>query len=303
MKIDRLMGILTYLLQKGKATAPELALRFEVSRRTIQRDVEDLCKAGIPVVTFQGGDGGIAISDGFKLDRSLLSKDELQNILIGLKSLGSVSDTPRIQKLIEKLSPQEAVISLKNNVIIDLASHYKSSISEKIDLFKKAIFENRRVSFDYYSKDGHKLRRIEPGFVIFKWSSWYVYGFCYESQDFRLFKFNRLWHVALLDETFEPREIPEEKASLNDVFADNKKVVLLLDASAEYLIIETYGPHSYERRPDGKILAIVPYTHEDYILSWIYSFGDRVQILEPEELIRKHKNMAKNILSLYERDI
>ena len=151
MKIDRLLGIITILLQCDKVTAPELAKKFEVSRRTIHRDVDDICKAGIPIITYQGGDGGISIADGYKLDKSALSVAELESIITGLKSLGSVSDTARIEILISKLSPKnEAAVSIKDNVLIDLSSHYKSSLSEKISLIKAAISENKLVSFDYY---------------------------------------------------------------------------------------------------------------------------------------------------------
>lgn len=103
MKIDRLLGIITILLQRDKVTAPELALKFEVSRRTIQRDVEDICKAGIPIITYQGGDGGISIAEGYKLDKTVISVDELNNIIAGLKSIDSVARTEDIGRLITKL--------------------------------------------------------------------------------------------------------------------------------------------------------------------------------------------------------
>lgn len=73
MKIDRLIGILTILMQKEKVTAPYLAEKFEVSRRTINRDIEDMCKAGIPIVTLQGKNGGISIMEGYQIDKTLLT--------------------------------------------------------------------------------------------------------------------------------------------------------------------------------------------------------------------------------------
>ncbi|MCO5387550.1 MAG: HTH domain-containing protein [Desulfosporosinus sp.] len=106
MKIDRLLGIVTILLQQDKVTAPELAKKFEVSRRTIHRDIDDICKAGIPIITYQGVMGVFLLPKAIKLDKSVLSIEELQNIITGLKSLGSVSDTPRIERLILKLSPK-----------------------------------------------------------------------------------------------------------------------------------------------------------------------------------------------------
>ena len=91
MKIDRLIGILSILLQKEKVTAPELAQMFEVSKRTINRDIDDLCKAGIPIVTSQGIGGGIRIMDGYRMDRTILSSKDMQMIMAGLRSLDSVS--------------------------------------------------------------------------------------------------------------------------------------------------------------------------------------------------------------------
>ena len=103
MKLDRLIGILSILLQREKVTAPELAARFEVSRRTIQRDVEALCRAGIPIATAQGAGGGISILEGYRVDRTLLTAPEMQAILAGLRSLDSVSGTRRYAQLMEKL--------------------------------------------------------------------------------------------------------------------------------------------------------------------------------------------------------
>ena len=104
MKIDRLIGILSILLQQEKITAPELAEKFEVSRRTINRDIEHLCRAGIPLVTIRGKNGGISIMDNYKMDRTLLTSSDMKAIFAGLKSLDSVSGTKRYQQLMEKLS-------------------------------------------------------------------------------------------------------------------------------------------------------------------------------------------------------
>ena len=103
MKIDRLIGILSILLQEEKITAPELAERFEVSRRTINRDIEDLCRAGIPIFTSQGAGGGISIMDGYRMDRTILTSRDMQMILAGLRSLDSVSGSHYYGQLMEKL--------------------------------------------------------------------------------------------------------------------------------------------------------------------------------------------------------
>jgi predicted DNA-binding transcriptional regulator YafY len=304
MKIDRLLSIITILLQHQKVTAPELAKKLEVSRRTIHRDIDDICKAGIPIITYQGGDGGISIADGYKLDKSVLSVDELQSIITGLKSLDSISDTPRIEKLISKLSPKnDAVVSLKDNILIDLSSHYKTSLSEKISLFKSAISENKLVSFDYYSDRGCSNRKIEPYFITFKWTSWYVFGYCKDRNSFRIFKLNRLWRQNITDELFVPREIPVEKLNLDDYFTDKNMMTVLFDKSVEYLLVEEYGPDSYKEVEAGKLEFSAGYTDRNHIIRWLLGFGDKAKVLEPLDLANEVKEKAKNIVMNYEHDI
>ncbi len=304
MKIDRLLGIITILLQCNKITAPELAEKFEVSRRTIHRDIDDICKAGIPIITYQGGDGGISIADGYKLDKSVLSVEELQSIITGLKSLGSVSDTARIEMLISKLAPKnQAFVSMRDNLLIDLSSHYKPSLSEKISLLKRAISDNKLVSFDYYSEKGLSKRTIEPYFITFRWTSWYVFGYCRDSSDFRLFKLNRLWGHRVLEDKFIPREIPAEELQFDDYFTDEKKITVLFDKSLEYRLVEEYGPGCYIALEDGSLRFSVGFTNRDYMIAWILGFGDRARVIEPVDIADEIKKKAKNIISNYEHDI
>ena len=124
MKLDRLLGILTVLLQNDRVTVPYLAEKFEVSRRTINRDIDSLCQAGIPIVTHQGTGGGISIAEGFKLDKSVLTAYELSGIIAALKGIGSVSEQTGIERTLNKLGANtDAVVSLHEPVIIDLASY------------------------------------------------------------------------------------------------------------------------------------------------------------------------------------
>ena len=121
MKLDRLLGILTVLLQSDRITALELAEKFEVNRRTIGRDVDTLCQAGIPIVTQQGIGGGISIAEGYKFDKSILTSDELSRIIAALKGIGSVSERSNIERILDKLHANAgAVVSMREPVIIDL---------------------------------------------------------------------------------------------------------------------------------------------------------------------------------------
>ena len=169
MKLDRMIGILSVLLQHEKVTAPYLAEKFEVSRRTISRDIESLCMAGIPLVTKPGINGGITIMDGYKIDRTLLSASDMQAILAGLRSLDSVSGTNRYAMLMEKLSVGASnVLAGDTHILIDLSSWYKASLSPKIELLHDAILSGRRVSFSYYAPKGTSQRTVETYYLVFQ---------------------------------------------------------------------------------------------------------------------------------------
>ncbi len=300
MKLDRLLGILTVLLQNERVTAPYLAERFEVTRRTIGRDIDALCQAGIPVVTYQGGGGGIAIAEGFRLDKSVLTADELSGIIAALKGIGSVSEKSQIERTLEKLRVTgDAVMSLREPIIIDLASHYKMHLTEKIELIKRAVREQRLVEFDYYYEKGDTHRRIEPYFVMFQWTAWYVFGFCLERQDFRLFKLTRLWDLKQCDEAYEPREIPPDRRDFNSHLPDDKSLVALFDPSVKYQLIETYGLHCYTET-EGGLLLETGYTNRSYMISWLLGFGGNVKVLSPSDIANEIYETARKIFMQYE---
>jgi predicted DNA-binding transcriptional regulator YafY len=299
MKLDRLLGILIVLLQNDRVTAPELAEKFEVNRRTIGRDVDALCQANIPIVTHQGVGGGISIADGFKLDKSVLTTEELSGIIAALKGIGSVSEKSYIERVLDKFHIKtNAVISLREPVIIDLASHYKGQLTGKIEIIKRAILEARLIEFDYYYEKDESHRRIEPYYVIFQWSSWYVFGYCLERQDWRMFKLLRLWNLTLCDESYSPRDIAPARRDFGAGFPDNKKLVAVFDPSVKYQLIESYGLDCYTETGDGLRFEF-GYENRNFLINWLLGFGDKVKVIEPDDIIEEIKNIAKNILERY----
>ena len=191
MKIERLIGILSILLQKDMVTAPFLAEHFEVSRRTINRDIEDLCKAGIPIATRQGTGGGIYIMDNYKISKTLITNAEMQDILAGIRSLDSVNGTNQYKQLMEKLEAGSSDFLVgEQSVLIDLSSWYKESLAPKIQIIRSAIKGCRKITFYYYGPSGESRRIIDPYYLVFQWSNWYVWGWCDARKDYRLFKLN-----------------------------------------------------------------------------------------------------------------
>ena len=300
MKIDRLIGILSILLQKEMITAPELADYFEVSRRTINRDIEALCKAGIPIQTLQGFGGGISIMNGYRMDRTILTSKDMQMILAGLRSLDSVSGSRYYTQLMEKIQTGSSeFISGRDSLLIDLSSWYKTSLAPKISTIQDAI-ENRHIlEFYYYAPSGESKRSIEPYYVLFKWTSWYVYGWCRKRKDYRLFKLNRMDRVRETDKSFLCRNapVPELKAEL--AFPRNIVLKALFMPDMKWRLVEEFGPDCYEVQEDGRLLLIRDYSDMENLTMWMLTFGDKVEVLEPMELREKLKTMAEAMIKMY----
>lgn len=302
MKIDRLIGILAILLQQDKVTAPYLAEKFEVSRRTINRDIEDLCKAGIPLVTEQGKGGGISVQEGYKFDRTLLTSGELQAILAGLRGLDSVTGSKKYQQLMDKVSAgNDSLLSAENHIVIDLASWYQSSLVPKIECIQHAIGQNRLIRFQYISPSGEGVREIEPYLLVFHWASWYVWGYCAERKDYRMFKLNRLSDLTECDTEFIPRQVPPFKIEPCKIYPPRIPVKVLFDPQAKWRLTEEFGPESYAEQPNGKLLFRFPFTDEEYLLQWLFSFGDQAELLEPQELRGRIQAEAKKMMKKYEK--
>ena len=295
MKIDRLIGIITTLQRKGKVTAPYLAEKFEVSRRTINRDIETICNAGIPIVTTQGQDGGIEIMQGFTLDTTVFTEEELQSIFVGLKSLDSVSKTEKHKKLSEKYG---RTISVADSIVINLSSYHKESLAEKIELLKEAIKEHKCVSFHYYYNKGEEDKLIEPALIVFEWSSWYIFGWCPARMDFRLYKLTRLWDLQLTETEFKPREIPEDKMNFLENITDSIFVTAIYEASEKYRLVEEYGPYSFKEIDDGRLYTEWGFSSVESALRWHLSFGSRVEIIQPESFKEIY---AKELKEMFKR--
>lgn len=297
MKTDRLMGILAILLSQGSATAPQLAERFEVSRRTINRDVETLCRAGFPLVTARGQGGGISLAEGFRFDRTLVTERELEAILAGLRGLDSVSPAPQAEAFLSRIgSPrggQDGVF------FVDLASHYAGSLTHKIELLRRAAQERRVVSFRYFSAKGESCRRVEPYRLAFRWSAWYLLGYCQAAQGFRLFKLNRLWELRE-EESFAPREVPPQELRFDDYFdAPAHHLKAAFDPRERYRLVEEYGPDCYATAEDGALLLERDFVSYDNMRQWVLSFGERVRVLEPKALADDLRTVAENLFAMY----
>ena len=302
MKMDRLIGILSILLQRDRVTAPELAEHFEVSRRTIQRDIESLCRAGIPISTTQGASGGISILEGYRVDRTVLTAPEMQAILAGLRSLDSVSGTRRYAQLMEKLSAGTGtLVPGGSHLLIDLSSWYKTSLPPKIECIQQAIEQHRTIRFTYFSPKGESARTVEPYYLVFHWSAWYVWGWCGLRQDFRLFKLNRMTEL-LSGDTFSPRPAPLPDLEPERIFPAQYWVTVLFHPSCRWRLVEEYGADRLTVEPDGRLRFTGGFPDADSVFSWVLTFGDKAELLEPQALREQLGALTKTLADRYRRD-
>lgn len=297
MKLDRLIGILSILLQRERVTAPFLADTFEVSRRTISRDIEALCRAGIPIETRQGAGGGLAIMGGYRVDRALLTSGDMQAILAGLRSLDSVSGTNQYAQLMEKLAGPQ-LLAKEGSMLIDLASWYKGPISEKLGILQDCIDGGREAVFHYYAPGGESDRRVEPYYIVYQWGSWYLWGWCAGREDYRLFKLTRMGGLKK-GGGFVKREAPLPDLSDSRVFPGNYQVEAIVPPKYKWALVESYGEGCFTVEPDGRCRFKIDFTNMDSAVEWLLRFQGDAELVGPGELRARLFEMGRKLFERY----
>lgn len=208
MKSNRMFGILCILLEKEKITAKELADYFEVSVRTIHRDLLDLSSAGFPVTSQQSIGGGVSLLPDFKYSKTALNKEDMSVILAGIQGFASIDDSAKIKTLLAKLRFSKGdKMLLENDIIIDFTSwNHNSTIIKKIKIIRVAIANHQLLETKYYGGSGYFHRCIEPYKLIFKQEHWYLFGYCRYKKDFRIFKVSRMTDLNINNENFVEQE-------------------------------------------------------------------------------------------------
>lgn len=284
MKIDRLIGILSILLQREKATSAELAERFEVSQRTIIRDIEAINAAGIPVAAAKGKGGGFYIMEGYKIDSRLLSREDMRIIFAGLNGLDSISETNRYKQLMDKLYARERCgVEVADDIIIDLGGWDKAAVSEKIELIRKAIGSSEKISFSYFSPSGESKREIEPYHLIYQWAGWYVWGYCCLREDYRMFKLTRLTDIKLTGEQREERDVPMYSCNKLMHSEGGREALVRFDKSVKWRIIDEFGTELPDFDSSGSCTLKFTWTDIPAFYEYILSFGNKAEIIYPEE--------------------
>jgi len=302
MQIYRLFEIVYILLDKKSVTAKELASEFGVSTRTIYRDIDTLSLSGIPVYTEKGKGGGISLLSDFVLNKSILSEQEQNEILIALQGLSTIK-TGNTNKVLSKVS------SIFNKNVIDwLEVDFSGWGDEKyfFNDFKTAILERRVVEFDYYNSSGEKaFRRVEPMKLWFKFKAWYFEGFCLNKQDTRLFKLSRIKNLTVTSEHFPEQEGITLSDNLTwkswDIYEFQEDITLKFQIAPEmiYRVFDELNECTIEKQSDESIVVKVICPEGNWLYNFLLSFGEYIEVLEPEHIRKTIKDRIDKVSKKY----
>ena len=298
MEQSRLFKIVYHLLEKGKSTAPELAKKFEVSIRTIYRDLDTISAAGVPIYATQGRGGGIFIMSDFVLNKSLLSEQEKEQILMALQGISATEYNQTDELLIKLGGLFQSKVT--NWIEVDFSEWYKNTPNYNVfNLIKNAIFNQNMITFSYFAQEGnYSNRTVEPIKMIFKNKDWYLYGFCLLRNDFRFFKLTRIKDLEISSDTF--RRAVENIPKVETVIKNKNFIHAKLKFSPK-VAFRVYDEFTDDVSKDnqGNLYVNIDLPDNETLFSYILSFGDNIEILEPDYLRHSMKEKLALMLEKY----
>ncbi len=309
MKVDRLVSIIMILLDKERIGAQELADLFEVSPRTIYRDIDTINMAGIPVRSTSGVGGGFEIMREYKIDKKVFSTADLSAILMGLSSLSNMIRGNELVNALAKVKsfiPADRAkdIELKaNQICIDLSAWIGNrNIQPYLEIIKTALQESRLLSFEYVAHHRNKTTRtVEPYQLVLKSSHWYLQGYCHKRNDFRLFRLSRMSNLQMQEETFTSRDYQKPILDFADILETMQTKIKIrihksvMDRVLDYCTYENFSPDGNEH-----YIVRFPFIENDYYYDILFSFGDKCECLEPYHIRTEMKRRIHDIATIYE---
>jgi predicted DNA-binding transcriptional regulator YafY len=304
VKLDRLLAITMTLLNQTRVNATELAERFEVSLRTIYRDMDSINQAGIPIVSFAGSDGGYEIVPGYRLDKQILSLEDFSSICSALRGARSATDNSDIDGLLERIG---ALMPGKSNSTdtykVDLDFTPTPNDKDKIAPLHQAIKELHLVRFDYLDNKGTETdRTIEPMGLFLKGYVWYMYGYCLTRSDIRVFRLTRINQPRSLPKTFVRRNYTlqdVEQQFMSQANFAKVSAVLHFSPVVKTRVRDEFGFDKIILNPDGSLSVNAHYTSTERAIQNILSYSNNVTITEPPELIAEIQRHVANMLLHY----
>ncbi|GAA0816412.1 helix-turn-helix transcriptional regulator [Clostridium tertium] len=298
MKGNRLFEIIYILLDKKNVTAKELAEHFEVSQRTIYRDIEDLSQSGVPIYMTKGKGGGISLLSDFILNKAILSQEEKKEILAAMQGLNAVNKS-EFNGVLSKLSSFLGGDN-ENWIEVDFSNWDKNNtLGEKFTTIKNSIINKNLISFEYFNSNGKLLERIvEPLKLVFKGQGWYLYAYCREREDNRFFKLTRMSNINIILENFN-RTVPNKIFSEEDTGYYNELIHLKLriDKKLAFRIYDEF--HNYSLDDNGDFIVDLDFPSGDWLFGYLMSFGEYIEVLEPLNIRDEIKKKLMYALKKY----
>jgi len=298
LKINRLLEIVIILLNRETVTAKELADRFEVSSRTIYRDIDALSSAGVPVYTNKGNGGGISLLEDYTLSKVMLSKSESEGLLLALKTMGATS-YPEASAIIDKLGSIFKSNQANDWIEVDFEG-WSSKVNEqnKFSKIRDAIINKQVISFDYVNANGGKSNRsAEPVKLIFNAYTWYLIAYCLLRDSHRMFRLSRIKNVRITEQHFTKREIQEYENQ--ETRTPLVELRLRCDEKVLNRLYDTFDGEFITKNKNGSYDLVVSLPEEEWVYGYILSFGGYAEVLEPEHIREIIKTRAKEILEKY----
>jgi len=298
MKVNRLFEILYYLLNKKNVTAGELAERFEVSVRTIYRDIDVMSSSGIPIYTEPGRTGGVSLLPNFIMDKSILNDKEQQDVLANLQGLFQIS-SDETESVLQKLS---ATFNKTATNWLEVDFSWNDDQKNYFRDLKMGILERRVIEFDYYSSHNEKTnRQVEPIGLWFKHRAWYLDAYCLMRQEIRLFKLVRMRYLSVTDQMFEERYRIEELKEIDSRDEVENEIELRLKIAPEmaHRVLDEFDFEKEVEEKDGYFIVSTTWKENDILYGFILSFGEHIEVLEPPSVRALIKKRAQLVAEKY----
>lgn len=303
MKINRLLEITILLINRGTITARELAERFQVSTRTIYRDIDVLSGTGVPVYTNKGSRGGICLMENYALNKAIINEYESDSLILALKTL-QATKYPHLDGILEKMGAIFKNAAHNDWVHIEF-SPWGSGPNEddKFLNIKIAILNRKIITFDYVNAQGGKsFRSVEPVQLIFKGQAWYLWGFCSKRENFRTFRISRIKNLTVTEKSFEKRST--ECIGNHNTSSENTPPTIFKLRFQPQILHRVYDDFDEEmilRNPDGTCDITLSMPEDEWVYGYILSFGNHVEVLEPGNMRKIIYDRLKKAMLRYEK--
>ncbi len=304
-----MLAIVVLLLNRKTITARELADRFEVSLRTVYRDIDAINEAGIPVLSNQGSGGGFSIMENYRLNHQYLSLENSRTIITALKGVNTALQDREVELAMEKirsLIPAEKAPEFDrqaDQLVIDhLPWGFNSKMQDRIRQLNRSIADCKLIKVEYQNLKGeYSVRNIEPMTLVFKGYNWYLFGFCLTKQDGRVFRLSRIRNLEFLNSSFIRRDI-----KFNDFAVQANSSGQIVDLELKFTpevkmrVREFFYLEDITEHEDGSLLVKVSFPEDNWVYSLIMSFGSDVEVLSPKHIRKLILESAKKIQSIYQ---